>query len=30
MSDGMTAEHEYRFMPARFAVDCDALATEAL
>jgi hypothetical protein len=30
MSAGMTAEHGYRFMPARFAVECDGLATEAL
>jgi hypothetical protein len=26
----MTAEHGYRRMPARFAVECDGLATEAL
>jgi hypothetical protein len=30
MSAGMTAEHGYRFMPTRFAVECDGLATEAL
>jgi hypothetical protein len=29
MSAGVTAEHGYRFMPARFAVECDGLATEA-
>jgi hypothetical protein len=25
----MTAEHGYRLMPARFAAECDGLATEA-
>jgi hypothetical protein len=30
MSAGMTAEDGYRLTPARFAVECDGLATEAV
>jgi hypothetical protein len=26
----MTPEHGYRLIPARFAVECDGLATETL